>query len=79
MWLFPRKYQHYVVFVVNALLLGGAHIHKMYYYYGFWGAEVTQVMMMNLCKISAVAINYRDGSQSVKKEELKSSKFKLIS
>jgi lysophospholipid acyltransferase len=34
----------------------------MYYYYGFWGAEVTQVMMMNLCKISAISINYRDGA-----------------
>jgi hypothetical protein len=59
---FPRNQQHKVIFIVNAFLLGAAHIHKMYYYYGFWGAEVTQVMMMNLCKISAIAINYRDGA-----------------
>jgi hypothetical protein len=73
---FPRTEQHKVVFIVNALLLGGAHIHKMYYYYGFWGAEVTQVMMMNLCKISAISINYRDGGvpQEKRETQLKSSK-----
>jgi hypothetical protein len=64
------------VFIVNAVLLGGAHIHKMYYYYGFWGAEITQVMMINLCKISSVSINYRDGGVPKEKREteLKSSK-----
>jgi hypothetical protein len=37
-------------------------------------------MMMNLCKISAVAINYRDGAVSVEKRdtELKSSKIKKL-
>lgn len=44
-------------------------MHKMYYYYGFWGAEVTQIMMMNLCKISAFAINYRDGAVPKDKRE----------
>jgi hypothetical protein len=67
MWAFPRNKSHYIVFVVNAVLLSGAHIHKMIYYDGFWGADVTAVMMLNLCKISAIAINYRDGG--VKKEE----------
>lgn len=39
MW--PRMKQHKIVFVANALLLSMAHLHKMVYYYGFWGAEVT--------------------------------------
>ena len=62
--------------MVNAVLLGLAHIHKMYYYYGFWGAEVTQVMMLNLCKVAAIAINYRDGGvpKDLREKELKSSK-----
>ena len=50
------------MFLVNAILLSLAHIHKMVYYYGYWGADVTTVMMMNLCKLTAVSINYRDGS-----------------
>lgn len=66
---FPRRSQHKVVFVVNAILLGAAHIHKMYYYYGFWGAEITQAMMQNLCKISAICINYRDGAVPKEKRE----------
>ena len=72
---FPRNRSHQVVFVVNALLLGGAHIHKMIYYDGFWGADVTSVMMLNLCKVSAIAINYRDGGveKSKREKELKKS------
>jgi len=62
-----RRQQHKVIFIVNAILLGLAHLHKMHYYYGFWGAEITNLMMMNLCRIAAVSINYRDGS--VPKEE----------
>jgi hypothetical protein len=56
--------------------LGGAHIHKMIYYDGFWGADITAVMMLNLCKISAIAINYRDGAvpKEKREKELKSSK-----
>jgi hypothetical protein len=73
---FPRHSQHKVVFVVNALLLGAAHIHKMYYYYNFWGAEITAAMMTNLTKISAICINFRDGAVDKAKRdtELKSSK-----
>jgi hypothetical protein len=76
MLLFPRKQQHYVVFVVNVVLLGLAHLHKMYYYYGFWGAEVTQIMMMNFCRMASCAINYRDGAvpKDLREKELKSSK-----
>jgi len=46
----------------------------MIYYDKFWGADITAVMMLNLCKISAIAINYRDGSVPVAKRdtELKS-------
>jgi len=74
--LFPRKQSHYIVFIVNAALLSGAHIHKMIYYDGFWGADITAVMMVNLCKISAIAINYRDGAVPEEKRgtELKTSK-----
>jgi hypothetical protein len=36
----------------------------MVFYYGYWGADVTTVMMMNLCRLTAVSINYRDGSLS---------------
>jgi lysophospholipid acyltransferase len=74
MWLFPRHVSHYIVFVVNAALLSATHIHKMIYYDKFWGADITAVMMLNLCKISAIAINYRDGSVPVAKRdtELKS-------
>lgn len=39
-----------------------AHIHKMMYYYDFWGVDAATVMMMNFCKISSFAINYRDGA-----------------
>ncbi len=80
MWLFPRHLSHYVIFVVNAILLGGAHIHKMIYYDGFWGADVTSVMMLNLCKVSAIAINYRDGGVAKDKRDslLKKSKEMLI-
>jgi hypothetical protein len=48
----------------------------MIYYDGFWGADITAVMMLNLCKISAIAINYRDGAVPKEKREaeLKSSK-----
>jgi len=76
MWLFPRHVSHYIVFVVNAALLSATHIHKMIYYDKFWGADITAVMMLNLCKISAIAINYRDGSVPVAKRdtELKPSK-----
>lgn len=82
MLFFPRMIQHKIVFAVNAILLSLAHIHKMVFYYGFWGAEVTQVMMMNLCRLTAVAMNYRDGAIPKEKQdsELKSSnyfKFKL--
>lgn len=51
----------------------------MYYYYGFWGAEVTQIMMLNLCRIAAISINYRDGAVPKEKRdtELKSSKHQL--
>ena len=74
---FPRNRSHQVVFVVNAVLLGGAHIHKMIYYDGFWGADVTCVMMLNLCKVSAIAINFRDGGveKSKREEKLKKSKI----
>lgn len=80
MVLFPRMVQHKIVFVVNSILLSLAHIHKLIYYYGFWGAEVTQVMMMNLCRLTAVSINYRDGGVPKEKQdtELKSSKFLII-
>ena len=56
--------------------MGAAHIHKMYYYYGFWGAEVTTIMMINFCKITAVSINYKDGGvpKDKRETELKSSK-----
>lgn len=79
MWLYPRKSSHWVVFVVNALLLGGAHIHKMIYYDGFWGADATAIMMMNLCKISAISINYRDGGVPKEKREAELKKRKLLS
>jgi hypothetical protein len=48
----------------------------MIYYDGFWGADITAVMMLNLCKISAIAINYRDGNvpQDKIETELKPSK-----
>lgn len=69
MLFFPRMVQHKIVFAVNAILLSLAHIHKMVYYYGFWGAEVTQVMMMNLCRLTAVSINYRDGGISKERQE----------
>ena len=68
-----------MVFVVNAVLLGGAHLHKMVYYYGFWGADVTQVMMMNLCKISSISINYRDGGVPKDKREVELKSSKTIS
>ena len=60
--------------------MGAAHIHKMYYYYGFWGAEVTTIMMINLCKITAVSINYKDGgvSKDKRETELKSSKIRSL-
>ena len=75
LWLFPRDKSHYVIFVVNAVLLSGAHIHKMIYYDGFWGADVTSVMMLNLCKVSAIAINYKDGGveRAKRDKELKKS------
>jgi len=57
------------VFVVNALILSIVHIHKMYYYYGFWGAEISQVFMMNFTKLSALAINYRDGGMKTEKQK----------
>jgi hypothetical protein len=49
----------------------------MIYYYGFWGADVTQIMMMNICKITAISINFRDGGVTKEKREteLKSSKI----
>jgi len=49
----------------------------MIYYDGFWGADVTCVMMLNLCKVSAIAINYRDGGveKSKREEQLKKSKI----
>jgi len=74
---FPRRSQHKVVFTVNAVLLGAAHIHKMYYYYGFWGAEITQAMMTNLTKVSAICINFRDGAvpKSSRETYLKSRKM----
>ncbi len=80
MWLFPRHVSHYIVFVVNAALLSATHIHKMIYYDKFWGADITAVMMLNLCKISAIAINYRDGSVPVAKRdtELKPSKSNVL-
>lgn len=80
MWLFPRNVSHYIVFVVNAALLSATHIHKMIYYDKFWGADITAVMMLNLCKISAIAINYRDGSVPVAKRdtELKPSMILII-
>ncbi len=53
-----------MVFVVNGLLLSIANIHKMVYYYGFWGADVTNILMMNFTKLTAIAINYRDGGLS---------------
>jgi lysophospholipid acyltransferase len=61
-------------------LLSGAHIHKMIYYDGFWGADVTSVMMLNLCKVSAIAINYRDGGveRAKRDKELKKSKENWI-
>ncbi len=73
---FPRTVQHKVIFIVNAGLLSATHIHKMIYYDGFWGADITAVMMLNLCKISAIAINYRDGNvpQDKIETELKPSK-----
>jgi hypothetical protein len=43
----------------------------MYYYYGFWGADITNLMMMNLCRISAVSINYKDGSIPKAEQESK--------
>lgn len=80
MWLFPRHISHYIVFVVNAALLSATHIHKMIYYDKFWGADITAVMMLNLCKISAIAINYRDGSVPIAKRdtELKPSNKLII-
>jgi lysophospholipid acyltransferase len=77
LWLFPRDKSHYVVFVVNAVLLGGAHIHKMIYYDGFWGADITSVMMLNLCKVSAIAINYRDGGVEKAKRDKELKKRKI--
>jgi len=56
-----RTSQHKIVFIVNALMLSCAHLYKMYYYYGWWGIEVTTLMMMNLCRITSVAICYKDG------------------
>ena len=75
---FPRTVQHKIIFIVNAGLLSATHIHKMIYYDGFWGADITAVMMLNLCKISAIAINYRDGNVPQEKidTELKPSKKK---
>eukprot|EP00347_Sterkiella_histriomuscorum_P004536 403360089 len=66
-----RKAQHKIIFIVNALLLSLAHLHKMYYYYGFWGAEITNLMMMNLCRITAVSICYKDGAVPEKDREEK--------
>lgn len=65
--------------MVNALLLSCAHIYKMYYYYGYWGVEATQVLMMNFTKMSALAINYRDGglSEDRQNKELRASKSPL--
>lgn len=67
----PRRSQHKVVFVINSVLLSLAHIHKMWYYYGFWGAEITNLMMMNLCRITAVSMAYKDGSVPEKEREEK--------
>ena len=55
------------MFVINAIILSLAHLHKMYYYYGYWGVEITQMMMMNFTKLSGLAVNYRDGG--LKSEE----------
>jgi lysophospholipid acyltransferase len=79
---YPRMQQHKVVFVVNALLLSLAHIHKMIYYSRFWGADVNSVMMMNLCRLTAISINYRDGGVPMPKDDkedtLKPSKCSLL-
>ena len=59
------------------MLLSVAHIHKEYYYRGFWGAEITGVLMMNFTRLSSVAICYRDGGvpKDDREKELKSSKI----
>ena len=64
---------------VNAIILSSFHIYKMVYFYGYWGAEVTQIIMMNFCKLSALAINYRDGGISQEEEKnMRSRNFKYL-
>ena len=65
----PRNLQHKIVFVVNAFLLSLVHIHKKIYYKGFWGADITSVLMMNLCRLTAVSICYRDGMKIADKTD----------
>jgi hypothetical protein len=75
-----RREQARVNFIVNAVLLSLAHLHKMRYYYGFWGAEITNLMMMNLCRITAVSFNYKDGAipKSEQEEKLKTRNISSI-
>lgn len=73
-----RQSQHKWIFIVNALLLSLSHLHKMYYYYGYWGIEITNLMMMNLCRITSASICYKDGAVPLKEREdkLKTRKYK---
>jgi len=48
--------------VINAIFTSLAQIYKQYYYYGFWGVEITQAIMMNFCKLTSLACCFRDGA-----------------
>ena len=64
--------------MINAILLALAHIHKMYYYYDVWGPDVPTIMMMNLCRMTSISCNYRDGSIPKDRQETDLKSRKLL-
>ena len=49
------------MFVIDLLILIVLHIDKMIYYPDFWGVEIRTPIMIALCKLTSLSVNYKDG------------------
>jgi len=61
-----KKLQAYLTFIVSMSFLSGIHIYRMIIDYGNWTLDVNVILMINVCKYSAVAFNYYDSDRDEK-------------
>merc|ERR1712032_1402420 len=62
-----KKFQAYFVFILSMSFLSGIHIYRMIIDYGNWTLDVNVILMINVCKISAIAFSYYDSDRDEKK------------